>query len=267
MRKYTITKITPPKEITKLSVAEYLAEVARVVYNRKEPSSKPLNLLQRLMKESYGDTPSNLLSFVPCTLPAYIEGLRLDRGKLFGYFFGGMYRTSLRELLIPLDGIEEWLKYIDFDKYEVYHAEVPYFIYQQIRTHTQIQFVSHSARFTDVNLGYWYPEEWVSYFDDVVNERKTDKRLIIEYGTEDAWSHFVENNSPADLERFMREVLQVKDRGVYSRGIDMLRIRPFTIGLDTVSPYAYQHFVNERTTKHTQTQTREFVEQLKEMTK
>jgi thymidylate synthase ThyX len=150
----------------------------------------------------------------------------------------------MRELLNLGIYTEECIEAIDFTYYKVFKVTTPYFIYGQVSTHTQLTTVSHSARYTASNKGYWKPDEITM--------------------SQEEWDTLVADTSPRKLEQIMKEAGVVR-REVFARGADMLQYRTFTIGGYTSIPTAWKHFVAQRTDKHTQLETKLLAKQLKEL--
>jgi hypothetical protein len=102
--------------------------------------------------------------------------------------------------------------------------------------------LSHSARYSEVNYGYFKPDE--------INIDRAN------------WNFIVENMSKDAIKRFMKQN-GVKRREIYDRGSDSLKIRPFSIGFDVEDEYSWKHFFNQRgIDPHTQLETRDFVNEL-----
>jgi hypothetical protein len=257
---HKIKKIEEMKDNTREELDRYLADVCQVV--RDKGIKKPNALTERLLKESFGRRASSVFAFVPCIVDTdRLNELNQDRfSQLFGFSHNkeDMYHTNLRELLNLGMILDEALKYVDFTHYKAYTAIAPYFIYQQIRTHSQVQFLSNSARFSDVDYGYFAPNEIVEY---IKNNITVGGIRIIPENIDAEWGKLVESMSPFELKHFMSSV-GVKRKGILNRGVDMLKIRPFAIGFNTLNPNSFEHFYRQRTDKHTQLETREFVEAL-----
>jgi len=251
---YKIEKINPMRENTEEELYRYIADVSGVV--RDKEIKNPEKLFNRLTTEAVGGKASSVLAFVPVVLDrnknqefAYKSLNKIYKSRfvhLFGFINNenDRYHTNMRELINISCAVDEILPHIEFVCYQAYRAIVPYFIFQQLRTHTQVNFLSHSQRYTDVDYGYYKPEE-------------------IDM-TQEEWNIKVENTTPNELKEFMKEN-GIKRKEIYARGIDMLKYRPFTIGFNTLNPNSWKHFKNERSTPHTQAETREFVAQLKEL--
>jgi hypothetical protein len=145
-------------------------------------------------------------------------------------------------------------------------------VYQQDKTHNEVEdylfpvadngmcsdenitSVSHSARYTESNHGYWYPEEFIGWLATQLDSAPTKEDL------EFHWAGSVETSSPTELRSFMKNELGVKRKEVYNRGADMLQNREFTLG-GYWQPNGWQHFINQRMRDlHTQQETRELTE-------
>jgi len=256
---YNIVEIKPMQENTREELDRYLADVCQVV--RDKDIKNPHALTDRLLKESYGSKPSSVFAFVPCVvcIDTFNELNTTEKHGMFRQFFGffddkeGMYHTNLRELLNFGMSLDEALLYVDFTHYKAFTTRVPYFVYQQIRTHSQVQFLSHSARYSEVDYGYFMPDEVIA---------KLFSLSMLEHTVQEEWKHLVENNSPKELVNFMKKV-GVKRKEIYNRGADMLRIRPFSIGFNTLNTNSWEHFYNQRALdSHTQLECRIFVKEL-----
>ena len=251
-------------------IAEYLAKVTQVVYDKDEPSSYPDRLLTRLAKESYGDTASHVLSFVPCILKGgdydYFNTLKENTSPIILDYYGyeaitptapneqeTIYVTSARELLNVGFSIEQVAKVVDFSYFRTVTMVMPNFAYAQLRTHSKVVMLQQSNRYTTSKYGYWYPPEFADYYLSNSNVSR------YEMTSQEYWDNMVEHSTPTELTAFMKDELGVK-REVYSRGRDMLQIRVCSLGFDMLNPNSYQHFINERMrSSHTQQATREVV--------
>lgn len=236
--------VTIPTEITDASIKQYLADCSSVVRN-KQPKDND-RLFDRLLKESYGNTASRVFEYVPCRIDMYdvpqCDDYSADQEvtQYFGFFLRDYYYTNARELFNWGWKWEDILKCIDFTHYRTVKVIAPYFIYGQLSTHTQITSVSHSARYTESNLGYWCPPE--------IKSEQAE------------WNDFVENVSPKTLETVMKES-GVNRREVSARGKDMLQNRIYTLGGYINNPNAFPHFINQRMRDaHTQLETRQVAE-------
>ncbi len=240
-----VTLIKIPDTITNETVLQYLADCSSVV-RQKQPRTNE-NLLKRLMKESYGDKPSRVLEYLPCKLS---KELVQPKGQYFGFWSTyNSYHTNARELLNWGWTWEEVLKVIDFTDYKTVKVTAPYFSYGQISTHTQITSVSHSARYTESDLGYWYPKEFSGWY--LPHEHNNTTK-------DEYWNYLVTHTTPVELQLFMKDILKVKRREVYARGSDMLQYRTSTLGGYTSNLNAWPHFINQRLNdSHTQKETRE----------
>jgi len=245
---YKIKEIKPMLENTKEELYRYLADVATVV--KDEEIKNPEKLFERLSKESYGDKSSSVLAFVPIVLDIKNNDFSFLRNvsflQLFGFFKDGKYHTNLREILN--DGkysLDEAIKLIDFTHYKAFTAVVEEFTYNQIRTHTQVQFLQQSNRRSRSKYGYFKPTELNIY-------------------TDEEWDLKVRSSSPKDLEYEMKNRRGVIRQEVFSRGADMLEIRKFSIGVNTFNPNSWEHLRDERKTSHTQLECRNFIAELSE---
>lgn len=241
--KFNIEKINP-KSTDIYDLYDYIAECASVVRDKTPKSAE--KLFNRLLTESYGETASRVLEYLPCKIGLNeADDLYDGVNQTFGFVDGEIYYTNARELLnlgMPLDKV---LSFVDFENYAVFKIEAPYFIYGQVSTHNQLTTVSHSQRFSECDRGFWKPEEF-SAIDAVT------------------WNSFVTGSSPNSLKNTMKD-FGVKRREVFERGADMLQMRVFTIGGYTNNPNAWRHFIEQRTDKHTQLETRVLAEQIKEL--
>lgn len=224
-------------------IQEYLAECSSVVRDKQPKSAE--KLFNRLLKESYGDTASRVLEYIPCKLSLSCSGCakQLKENKqLFGFKDDKHYYTNAREMLNWGASLAHVLTKVDFTNYKTFKCETPYFIYGQVSTHNQLTTVSHSQRYAECDRGYWKPPE----MDDM---------------KQDNWNRTVEGLAPKDLVNFMKSKGIVR-KEVFDRGADMLQNRVFTIGGYTNNPNAWQHFLEQRLDKHTQLETREFTKLL-----
>ncbi len=255
---YNIVEIQPMQENTREELDRYLADVCQVV--RDKDIKNPHALTDRLLKESYGNKPSSVFAFVPCVVNGNEANVFLgdrDFTQPFGFFEKNTanYHTNLRELLnLGLD-FEYALTFVNFTHYKAFTARVPYFVYQQIRTHAQVQFLSHSARYSEVDYGYFMPDEVKTDYD---NRYELSDEWKLEQ-----WNNIVECvETPKSLKKYMKKA-GVKRKEIYNRGADMLKIRPFSIGFNTLNPNSWEHFYSQRALdSHTQLECRTFVKEL-----
>ena len=220
---------------------EYLAELSSVVRDKSPKSAE--KLWDRLLTESVGDKASRVFEYIPCTINWNdVPNDKANCNQYFGFYLDDNYYTDARELLNWGWSMKDVLQAVDFTNYKVFKCETPYFLYGQISTHTQLTTVSHSQRYADCDRGYWKPSE------------------LSELAQED-WNDMVEKAKPCNLESYMKNH-GVKRREVFARGRDMLQNRVFVIGAYTNNPNAWEHFLAQRSDKHTQLETREFVKLL-----
>ena len=194
------------------------------------------------------NSPSSVFSFIPLKLNRNgVEKSIIGKDiQLFGFFKGDSYFSNMREVLNWGWNYIDALQYVDFSNYKVVRAMAPYMCYQQIRTHSQLNAVSHSARYTESDLGYWMPEEYLPF---------QKKHGYME--PQESWNDFVQNNTPAMLKAFMKHTLGINRREVYARGSDMLQYRVFSLGGYTNNENAWPHFIRQRAyDPHTQLETR-----------
>ena len=225
-----------PKSNSLEHLQEYIAECSSVVRD-KDPKS-PAKLWDRLLTESFGDTASRVFEYVPCTL---IGESAPPKGQYFGFWSTyDNYHTTMRELLNWGWTVEQCLDVVDFTHYQTFKCEAPYFIYGQVSTHNQITSVSHSQRYGTCDRGYWCP---------IPNHPN--------------WDYEVEHMPPFKLKAIMKAA-GIKRKEVWDRGADMLQNRVFTLGGYTNNPNAWPHFIDQRLDSHTQLETRQFTELIKE---
>ena len=258
----SVEEIIPPKIITHESIAKYISEVSSVVRD-KEPANA-MKLLTRLMTESYGDTASRVLEYIPCTLDL-VENPITDFYSVqqyFGFFEFNqnhnteIYYTNARELLNWGWTFDDVLAVVDFTNYKTFHCVAPYFIYGQLSTHTQITSVSHSQRYGICDRGYWYPPEFISYYNSVGPNH--DYKLMT---MQEAWDSLISLTCPQTLKTFMKSELGIVRKEVWDRGSDLLQNRVFTLGGYTSNPNAFPHFLAQRVfDSHTQLETRDFTQ-------
>ena len=244
-----VVEIIPPTEITIEAIADYISQCSSVVRD-KEPANA-MKLLNRLMTESYGDTASRVLEYIPCMVEDPIDNA--DFQQYFGFWFEGAYYTNARELLNWGWTFDEVLAVVDFTNYKTFFCVAPYFIYGQLSTHTQITSVSHSQRYGSCDRGYWMPPEVKEYLTGVMPQ------LCSGMTPQEYWNFKVPNETPVELHSFMLDKCGIKRKEVWDRGADMLQNRVFTLGGYTNNPNAWEHFINQRVDSHTQLETREFV--------
>ena len=244
-----------PSEVTEASIKQYLADCSSVV-RIKQPKDND-RLYDRLLKESYGNKPSRVFEFLPCVISNRIVARAVN--QYFGFRLGDMYHTTARELLNWGWRLEDVIAVVNFTDYRAVKVEAPYFLYGQASTHNQVTSVSHSNRYTEADLGYWFPPEYKEYYftDDYAD--RTEEECA------QSWNDFVETTSLRDLQDFMKRELGIKRREVYARGVDMLQNRVYTLGAFTNNPNAWEHFVNQRLVdKHTQLEMRELTQLIKD---
>ena len=252
-------KLIIPKSNSLEDLQEYLADCSSVVRDKQPKSAE--KLWNRLLKESFGGTASRVFEYIPCTVNAHDHKEQLDcTSQLFGFItFSEVaydyytYSTTMRELLNWGWSVEDCLKVVDFTNYRTFKCETPYFIYGQLSTHNQITSVSHSQRYGKCDRGYWMPPEVVGNWHDNAEDNQQE------------WNAFVEIASPTALKKFMAKGHKITRKEVWDRGADMLQNRVFTLGGYTSNPNAFPHFIDQRLDSHTQKETSEFVQQLKDL--
>jgi hypothetical protein len=245
-----VVEIIPPTEITIESIADYIAQCSSVVRD-KEPANA-MKLLNRLMTESYGDTASRVLEYIPCTINAMAHQEELDcTSQRFGFiefsedaYDYDMYHTNMRELLNWGWTFDDILAVVDFTNYKTFFCVAPYFIYGQLSTHTQITSVSHSQRYGSCDRGYWMPPG-----------------INLNPGT---WEYQLNKFGPNHSRQLMKDAGIVR-KEVWDRGADSLQNRVFTLGGYLSNPNALPHFFSQRLDTHTQKETRDFVQMMKDL--
>lgn len=228
-----------PRSTSQDDLEVYIAHCSSVVRDKSPKSAQ--KLFKRLLTESYGGAASRVLEFIPCT----IDKIDLTHGQFFGFAQDKKYYTNARELLNWGWSLKNVLKTVDFTHYKVFKCETPYFMYGQISTHTQLTTVSHSQRYGICERGYWKPDEI----------KMTQKE----------WDAYVPTHSPIHLQSLMKDGYGIVRKEIWDRGADMLQNRVFTIGGYTNNPNAWQHFIEQRTDKHTQLETRKFAEEISKL--
>jgi len=244
-----VTRINTDFEVNDTNLKNYLAECSSVV-RQKQPKDAD-RLFNRLLKESYGNTASRVFEYIPCTI-RHVD--IVVPYQFFGFFSPekDCYYTNARELLNLGWGWEDVIDVVDFTYYRAVQIVQPYFLYGQGSTHTQITTVSHSARYTESNLGYWYPEEFIKY----CNNSENIKHI---------WNDMINNTSPSMLKYFMKNILGVNRKEIYNRGADMLQYRTSTYGGYINNPNSWEHFINQRLNdSHTQKEMREVAQMIKD---
>ena len=247
-----------PKSNSLEDLQAYIAECSSVVRD-KDPKS-PEKLWNRLLKESFGDTASRVMEYIPCEINSLHVVERMQKYsdvQFFGFISTGMYYTTMRELLNWGWTMEECLTVVDFTHYKAFKCMTPYFLYGQVSTHNQVTTVSHSQRYGTCDRGYWMPPEMAAHYDAIFDNPNASQF---------EWDRAVTESSPTVLKNFMKSQGIVR-KEVWDRGADMLQNRVFTIGGYTNNPNAWPHFVDQRTDSHTQKETREFTQQLQELLK
>ena len=229
-------------------IQQYISQLSSVVRDKSPKNAE--KLFNRLLTESVGEKASRVLEYIPCHIKSNITDL--DGVKQFFGFFGedGTYYTNARELLNWGWSLDKVLKYVDFTHYKVFKCESPYYIYGQISTHNQLTTVSHSQRYAKCDRGYWCPPEVRQYMI----------KLKTEDDFNDWWARCVETFRPYELRELMKKS-GVTRKEIFDRGSDMLQNRVFVIGGYTNNPNAWEHFINQRTDKHTQLETRLFADE------
>ena len=234
-----------PMIATDESLKRYLADCSSVVRNKQPRDNN--KLFDRLMKESYGNKPSRVFEYIPCVVQANLPKIGVENGdisQLFGFFDDDAYFTNARELLSWGFAWGDIIPLVNFTYYRTVKVTAPYFIYGQLSTHTQITTVSHSARYSKANLGYWMPDEISRYLYENTNNAT------------EAWNEIVTTSSSEELEAFMKKC-GVTRMEIYARGRDMLARRVYTLGGYTLNENSWPHFINQRMRdKHTQEETR-----------
>lgn len=253
-------KLLTPTGTDDASIKAYLAQCVSVVRNKQPKDNE--RLFERLMKESAGNKPSRVFEFIPCkTYDLNFAWPNTYSPRRFGFLEkvddAVAYRTTARELLNFSWSWDEVLMHVDFTNYYAVRLKVPYFIYGQLSTHTQITSVSHSARYSESGMGHWMPDEVRSYLSSIGYRD-------IEYA-QTFWDHIVMHMSPKGLQKFMRDTCGIKRREVWARGSDMLAYRTSTLGGYMSDAHAWPHFFLQRACdSHTQEETREVAQQIQD---
>lgn len=245
-------ELITPRDTSLEALQEYIADCASVVRD-KDPKS-PAKLWDRLLKESFGGTASRVLEYIPCTINVMSNQEELDcTSQRFGFisfsdeaYDYDTYRTTMRELLNWGWTVEQCLEVVDFSDYRTFKCMAPYFIYGQLSTHNQITSVSHSQRYGVCDRGYWMPPEALS-----------------EYDNQAQWSSSIYRMTPGELKNHMK-ALGVVRKEVWDRGADLLQNRVFTLGGYTSNSNAFPHFIDQRLDSHTQLETRQFTQLIKD---
>jgi len=242
-----------PKSNSLEDLQDYIAELSSVVRDKSPKSAE--KLWNRLLTESYGGAASRVFEYIPCKLDAQATLNLLERTnnfQFFGFFKDGFYFTNAREVLNWGSTFDEIInnEFIDFTNYKVFKCEAPYLIYGQISTHCQLTTVSHSQRYADCNRGYFIPHSVDKWIENNIHDGRDIQMW---------WDEFVETSSPKELKHFMKATCGEVRKEIFDRGSDMLQNRVFCIGGYTNNPNAWEHFKNQRSDKHTQLETREFV--------
>ena len=244
-----------PKSTSVEDLQDYIAECSSVVRDKQPKSAE--KLWNRLLTESYGNTASRVFEYIPCTISA--EFAYTTTGlQFFGFWskqyhdFNDTYHTTARELLNWGWPIEEILPTVDFTNYRAFKCEAPYFIYGQVSTHNQITSVSHSQRYGTCDRGYWMPSmpKWEESWNTIEN-------------AQEAYNSIIPSTTPESLKTWFKANNIVR-KEVWDRGADMLQNRVFTLG-GYIQPNGWTHFIDQRLDSHTQLETREFTQLIKEL--
>jgi hypothetical protein len=255
-----------PTEITEASIKAYIAKCSSVVRN-KDPKDND-RLFDRLLKESFGDTASRVLQYIPCKIEYSRTQYSSGATKFYGFITDNIksetevtwYYTTARELFNWGWTMEEILPTIDFTHYKAVRVTAPRFIYNQLQTHDNVTSVSFSARYSDNPLGYWMPEEYFGWMNSRIL-RAGDREYI-----QSLWNSKVENYSPHDLKQYMNKSLGIARKEIYNRGADGLEYVVFTLGSFTNHPHYWEHFCNQRAVdSHTQLETRKVAQMIKDV--
>jgi len=250
-----------PKSNSLVDLQNYIAECASVVRDKAPKSAE--KLWNRLLKESYGGKASRVLEYVPCTICVTLvpdtKSWAYGVVQWFGFFNDdkGTYHTTMRELLNWGWTVEQCLEAVDFTNYRTFKCETPYFIYGQLSTHNQITSVSHSQRYGVCDRGYWMPPEVEKFYSGIASTYTPAEK-------QEAWNDRVFMSSPELLKSFMK-ARGITRKEVWDRGADMLQNRVSTLGGYTNNPNAFPHFIDQRLDSHTQKETREFVQTIKDL--
>lgn len=225
---------------------KFLADCASVCRG-KECSSNPKVTYERVMKESFGGKPGRPAEFIPVVTDYdfFID----DRFVNFSYDDSLNYST-LRNLDYSFNKFNTPDKVADF---KVFKLNLPMFVWAQIVTHTQISTMSQSDRICEVH-DYWLPTDLIERLNnsdevlgyDVVLQKHTKEKFLFE---------MINSFPQAEVQAVLRRLGY--HREVYSRFPYYAKYKTFMMAAWNNNPLTYQHFINERTTPHTQKETRE----------
>jgi len=238
--------VETPKEITEESLAEYIAKLAGVVYDKDVKN--PMKRFKALQSEAYGSSPSRMLEYIPCKIESR-QGvvdianstLRND-GQLFGFFKDKTYYTNMRELLNWNWKVEWILEAVDFTDYKAFRCETPYMVYKILNTHSQLTTIPHSQKYTETDIGYWMPPGV--------------------YEVQETWNRNAQNWSKLDLSNYMK-ACGISRKEIYDCGFDSLQIKPFSIGGYTSNDNSWKWLLNKQSSKRAQPEIRDFVQLFK----
>ena len=258
---FMVDTVNPKFDGTIESLQAYIAEMSSAVRDKSPKDNE--KLWNRLMKESYGDKPSSVFKFIPCTIDWIyaLDIFDMKQDQMFG--FKGYskqeqnlkYHTNARELLNWGWTWEQILPTVDFTHYRAFKGMTMYKVYQQLRTHSVPHWISHSQRYTESSHGYWYPDEYPEYLK---SQGETE-----DLNFQSMWDYDVENSTPNKLKKFMKDTLGINRREIYALGSDMLQKRVFSGGGYLNNENDLPHLLRQRfLDPHTQLETRQWAQML-----
>lgn len=250
-----VTLLNSPEVITKEAIYSWIADTIYPI--RGVQAKKPELTFERLLKESYGNSASRVMEYIPCKL---LHMVSKNPIKYYGFGYDSHYYTTGRELFNLGHDLDTILPMIDFTHYKAVRVKAPRFVYNQLQTHTNVTSVSFSARYNDGSREYWYPAEFFKYRA----QKGQSNGIYNQYQKE--WNRIVENSTPIQLRSFMKDELSIPRKEVYNRGADSLEYVEFTLGSFTNHPHYWEHFLNQRAEdSHTQKETREVAQLIKKV--
>ncbi len=213
-------------------IIEYVCDVARTTRGGSEPKSY-IGMFNRLKHESGDNAKGRPFEYVHVEIKEWMQDMIIDMKHV--YFWNHKMVTNLRNLNFGE------LKATNFNiirSNKVFKGKVPKFVYDHIRTHTQISWLSETVRVKDIgNVEFW-------------NNEDAGLRRLSEYS--------IKNYKVAKRLGYRDEIA--------ARELSSRRYVTFICsGLNDAE--GFKHFILERTKKATQFQTRELAFGIKQLLK
>jgi len=231
-------------------VKKMIADAASVTRGRFE-SNNPNSVYKSILRESGIGLPGRPFEYVGMTsnmkVPSYLAkefntivnslSFAYDDGKIKYFNYRDFLNTSIKiDSKFSISQIESMKQHKDFI---VIIGKVPKFVYDHIRTHTQISWMSETVRVKNIKeIEFWNPEG----HNELYNELNANS---------------IENYNKSKLNGMPEEIA--------ARELPSRRYVKFICSAWNNNPLSYEHFITERTKRATQLQTQELAYAIKQI--